>query len=84
MVKVEEGGAAHDNAVPLIVRQECHVYFAWPCRVEGWLSRSGPCRVLATQASSPLVYVPIEAIASKWYGEPTILPQRPTDQIFAH
>lgn len=28
-----------------------------------------PCRVLATQASAPLVYVPIEAIASKWYGE---------------
>ena len=27
------------------------------------------CRVLSTQASVPLVYVPVEAIASKWYGE---------------
>jgi len=25
--------------------------------------------VIATQASVPLVYVPLEAVASKWYGE---------------
>ena len=28
-----------------------------------------PCRVIASQASVPLVYVPLEAVASKWYGE---------------
>ena len=27
------------------------------------------CRVIASQASVPLVYVPLEAVASKWYGE---------------
>lgn len=27
------------------------------------------CRVIASQASCPLVYVPLEAVASKWYGE---------------
>ncbi len=27
------------------------------------------CRVIASQAAVPLVYVPIEAVASKWYGE---------------
>ena len=26
-------------------------------------------RVIASQAAVPLVYVPIEAVASKWYGE---------------
>lgn len=29
----------------------------------------GARRVIATQASVPLVYVPLEAVASKWYGE---------------
>lgn len=31
-----------------------------------------PCscgRVIASQAAVPLVYVPLEAVASKWYGE---------------
>ena len=28
-----------------------------------------PRRVIASQAAVPLVYVPIEAVASKWYGE---------------
>ena len=28
-----------------------------------------PCRVIASQASVPLVYIPLEAVASKWYGE---------------
>ena len=32
-------------------------------------STSCPCRVIASQASVPLVYVPLEAVASKWYGE---------------
>ena len=27
------------------------------------------CRVIASQASVPLVYVPLEALSSKWYGE---------------
>lgn len=27
------------------------------------------CRVIASQASVPLVYVPLEAIVSKWYGQ---------------
>ncbi len=27
------------------------------------------CRVIASQAAVPLVYVPLEAVASKWYGE---------------
>lgn len=27
------------------------------------------CRVIASQASVPLVYVPLEAVGSKWYGE---------------
>ena len=27
------------------------------------------CRVIASQASVALVYVPLEAVASKWYGE---------------
>lgn len=26
-------------------------------------------RVIASQAALPLVYVPLEAVASKWYGE---------------
>ena len=26
-------------------------------------------RVIASQAAVPLVYVPLEAVASKWYGE---------------
>ena len=26
-------------------------------------------RVIASQASVPLVYIPLEAVASKWYGE---------------
>ena len=29
----------------------------------------GQCRVIASQASVPLVYVPLEAVSSKWYGE---------------
>ena len=28
-----------------------------------------PRSVIASQAAVPLVYVPIEAVASKWYGE---------------
>ena len=27
------------------------------------------CRVIASQAAVPLIYVPLEAVASKWYGE---------------
>ena len=27
--------------------------------------------MIASQASVPLVYVPLEAVASKWYGEST-------------
>ena len=26
------------------------------------------CRVIASQAAVPLIYVPLEAVASKWYG----------------
>lgn len=40
-------------------------------------------RVLATQASAPLVYVPIEAIASKWYGE-HVKPMTITDPGASH
>lgn len=29
----------------------------------------GSRRVIASQASVPLVYVPLEAVGSKWYGE---------------
>ncbi len=37
--------------------------FSWPeacCPV---------CRVISSQAAVPLIYVPLEAVASKWYGE---------------
>lgn len=34
-----------------------------------WAAISCMCRVIASQASVPLVYVPLEAVASKWYGE---------------
>jgi len=27
------------------------------------------CRVISSQAAVPLIYVPLEAVASKWYGE---------------
>lgn len=49
-----------------------HVYLAHPSNCHLLLLGTGKttsARVLSTQAAVPLVYVPLESILSKWYGE---------------
>ena len=46
---------------------ECHLSQAH--KALSCFTTSVPCRVIANQASVPLIYIPLEAVGSKWYGE---------------
>ena len=61
------------NAHLMIQALPCYcTHYPHPCPILSTGQRlvlMSPCRVIASQASVPLVYVPLEAVASKWYGE---------------